>query len=277
MRTFASSRMLVMLLGAAMLAACGDDGGSGDGGGTGGSGGSSGSGGGGSGGTGARDGGAGSGGTAGDAGTAGDGGGSRRFRYILIVDDEKTPMCTGTGPGADIDSISLIRGGSLAGVGLKGSAMVLTTVPGATSAPCSMCGGAACPYSGPTAAARAEGVRDGMSVMVGMDMGYLSLNAGGLWLQIGNMTGDTPAQDIMSGDTIKVWEVDKGYITDMRAPTGCACTPEKYAVYAYVTMGDTATRVQLSPFNFVAANMTECGTMASGMMLGCGTTDFRVP
>jgi hypothetical protein len=277
MRTFASSRMLAMLLGAAMTAACGDDGGSGDGG-SGGTGG-------GTGGTGARDGGGGSGGGgAGGAGardgggTAGDGGGSSaRYRYILIVDDEKTPMCTGTGPGADIDSISLIRGGSLAGVGLKGSAMVLSTVPGATSAPCSMCGGAACPYSGPTAAARAEGVRDGMSVMVGMDMGYLSLNAGGLWLQIGNMTGDTPAQDIMSGDTIKVWEVDKGYITDMRAPTGCACTPEKYAVYAYVTMGDTATRVQLSPFNFVPANMTECGTMATGMMLGCGTTDFRVP
>lgn len=262
MRNFASSGLLVITLGAA-LAACGDDGlGLGDGGG-------------GSGGTGGGDSGAG----ARDGGT-GDGNGARRYRWILITDNETSPMCTSTGPGADIDSVTLIRGGLAMGVGLKGSAMTGEALPGTSTSPCTNCGAAMmmCPYSGSGAAARVEGPRDGRSVAVGMDMGYVALNAGVVWLQIGTSTGEAPAQDILPGDTVKVWEIDKGYIADGFAPSTCGCNAEKYSAWAYVDKTDMTTRVQLTPSAFLQANSAECGASpASGSTLGCGTTDFRVP
>jgi hypothetical protein len=187
------------------------------------------------------------------------------------------PVCTTTGPGADIDAVDLRHGASttVTGVGLKGSAM-LTAQTGATA--CTTCGASAgaCPNSGMDAADRVTGIRDGMSYAGNTpDTGYLSLNGGTVWLQIGSANGMGSAQDIVSGDTLTVYEVDKYYIDLGLAPASCACAPEKYTVWAYVDPTDQVNKVQLIPTKYQAKN-TECGTTPSGN-LGCGTTDFMVP
>jgi hypothetical protein len=265
-----ASKFLVLTLGVG-LAACGDTADLlGDGGLGGAGGGSAGAGGAGTGGAVTATGGAG-GSSVPDGGGSADTGGGKKFKYIVIVDNDKTPVCTGTGPGADIDSVDLRHAGStsVSGVGLKDSAMVDTQV-GATA--CSMCGTAACPNSGTAAAARVEGIKDAMSFSTPNtpDTGYLSLNGGVVWLQIGSATGGGPAQDIVSGDTLTVNEVDKDYGFE-----GCTCLPEKYSVWAYVDKADENTKVQLSPSKFRDANMATCGAVSG--TLGCGTSDFVVP
>ncbi len=99
------------------------------------------------------------------------------------------------------------------------------------------------------------------------------MNTSAIWLQIGNATGDGTAQDIRTGDTITVHEVDKVYLGDGNAESMCACLPEKYAVWAYVTKTDTTTRKRLTATTYRASN--NCGTVDG--MLGCGTSDFTVP
>jgi hypothetical protein len=264
-RSLISSISMMLALGA-MVAACGDDDSTADGG-TGGSGGSAGSGGTGGGGTG----GGGTGGGAGDAGT------STGYSWIAIVDNDKMPACTGSGPGADIDSIDLMRAGgtTVAGVGKNGSAM-LTSQPGGT--PCTMCGSAACKYSDSAAAVRAEGIPNAMVLMVGDDSGYVSLNSQILWLQVGSANGGGTAQEIKSGDTIKVHEVDRTNVTDGTAFAGCMCAPEKYTVFAYKAINDMTGRVQLTPSgSYAADNASMCGGATPSGSLGCGTTSFTVP
>ena len=268
MKTGIASKFLVLTIGIA-LAGCGDtadllaDAGLGGTGGAGGAGG----------GAAGAGGGAGTGGAAGssvpDGGGTADTGGGKTFTWIAIVDD-KAPTCGGTGPGADIDSVDLRHAGSMSvsGVGLKGSA-TLTTQTGATACTCS---GGACPYSTSAVAERVEGVKDAMSyTTAGMaDTGYVSLNGGVIWLQIGSIIGGNPAQGIVSGDTLTVNEVDKDYGFE-----GCTCLPEKYSVWAYVDKADETTKVQLSPSKFREANMMTCGAVSG--TLGCGTSDFVIP
>jgi hypothetical protein len=119
------------------------------------------------------------------------------------------------------------------------------------------------------------GVRDARSFANMPDTGYASLNGAAIWLQIGGPTGSGAAQDIKSGDTLTVYEVDKTYIKDSSAFAGCGCEPEPYAVYAYVTVGDATTRVQLTPTAYRADN-TACPATPTDKN-GCGTTDFLVP
>jgi hypothetical protein len=262
--------LLVLVMGAA-VAACdtgedmGTDGGAGGtgGGGTGGTGGSG-----------------GTGGKTPDGGTSTDGAsGGTAYKWIAIFDDDLMPVCTGSGPGADIDSVDLLRGADVIGVGLKTSPMFVASAPGGpTNTPCNTCGGATCKYSGMTAADRAGGIQDGKVNEVGDDIGYISLNAGLLWIQVGQANGNGPAQDIKSGDKIIVHEVDKTYIDDGSAFAGCGCAPEKYTVFAYQQMGQVAGRVQLKPVKYREKN-TACGavTPAASETKGCGTTDFTVP
>jgi hypothetical protein len=216
----------------------------------------------------------GAGGGAPDGGGSADTGGGKTYKYIAIVDNDKAPACTGTGPGADIDAVDFHKGGSatVTGVGLKGSAMV-TAQTGATS--CAMCGAVVCPNSGAAAAARVEGLRDGMSYMTMADTGYLSLNGAKVWLQIGSANGNGPAQDITSGDVLTVYEVDKYYLTDGSAEAGCSCQPEKYSVWAYVDPTDETSKVQLTVSKTKDENAALCG--AASTTIGCGTTDFLVP
>ena len=220
-------------------------------------------------------------GPAADAGDTG-GAGAGEFAWLAIVDNEPIPMCDmSTAPGPDIDSVDHIKAGSstVTGVGLMGSASFVETFPGgASNIPCSTCGSAqaACMHSGAAVVARAEGIKDAMSYANMPDVGYIALNAGALWLQIGTATGGGPAQSIRSGDTIVVREVDRVYVAEGSAFPGCTCNAEKYIVYAYVTKGDATTRVQLEPSRYRPENAADCGeTPTQG--LGCGTTDFLVP
>ncbi len=211
-----------------------------------------------------------------DSGTPDTGGGAGTYQWLVIVDNETKPMCTTTGPGPDIDSVSLQRAGAAVGVGLTGSAMYMDLFSGTSGSPCTACGSmASCPNSGSAAAERVTGIRDAKSYEKMPDTGYASLNGGAIWLQIGSTMGEAPAQAIKSGDTLIVNEVDQTYINDGSAYEMCTCAPEKYSVYAYVTMGDFTTRAQLIPTAYRAAN-TACGETVDAK-LGCGTTEFTVP
>jgi hypothetical protein len=234
-------------------------------------------------------GGSGGGGSGGSGGTGGGGGrvpdarlpdapAGTAYQWIAIFDDEKAPACTGSGPGADIDSVDLIRGGQTIGVGLRDSAVFSATRTGETVAPCDMCGAGACMHSGMAAASRAEGIPNAMYYMSMPDTGYISLNAGVLWLKIGQANGNNPAEEIKSGDTVVVREVDQVYLAENTSFAGCACVPEKYAVYAYVQRDVAATRVKLRATKYRMENVSACGgSLTPTSDVGCGTTDFSVP
>jgi hypothetical protein len=240
------------------------------------------------------DGSAGSGGSGGTGGTGGSGGtggrpvdarlpdtaASAAYQWIGIYDDQTMPACTSTGPGADVDSVDLLRGGSVIGVGLKTSASFDATQQGGpTVTPCTSCNNGACPNSGPQAAERAEGIQDGMSYASMPDTGYFSLNAGTLWVQIGQANGNSPAQEIRSGDKIIVREVDKVYIAEGSAPASCACLPEKYSVYVFTQKGAMSNGVKLKATKYWMENISMCGgSLTPGATdIGCGTTEFTVP
>jgi hypothetical protein len=238
------------------------------------------------------DGAAGSGGSGGGGGTGGGAGrpvdgrlpdtaAAATYLWIAIVDDNKTPVCTSTGPGADIDSVDLLRGGgqSPIGVGLRGSAAFVESPAGfGSNVPCGGCGAsmAMCPHSGAQAAARVEGIPDGKSYQTMTDTGYISLNSGLLWVQIGQANGNAPAQEIKAGDTVIIHEVDKTYLEDGSAEAGCGCDPEKYSVYAYAAKDLNSARIKLKPTRYRATN-TACGAIAASTEVGCGTSDFSVP
>ena len=105
------------------------------------------------------------------------------------------------------------------------------------------------------------------------DVGYLSLNGGTLQIQIGDLTGAGAAQEIMKGDQIKVYEVDKTYISDGYAPANCSCLPEHYTVSLQSAKGAIVplTPTLLDPLN------TACSALATDPTEGCGTTLFVVP
>jgi hypothetical protein len=252
--------LLILVLGAA-AAACGGDDEMTDGAATGGGDGSA---------TG------GTGGTGGGGGDAAGGSSAVAYKWLAIVDDVAQPACTGTGPGADIDSIEVKRAGTSLGVGLTGSASWVDAFPGGpTVVNCSMCGSGTCPHSGATVAARVEGKRDAMSYANMPDVGYIALNGGAVWVQLGSAMGAAPAQDIRTGDVVSVNEVDQLYVADMSANGACSCPPEKYSVYAYVEKGQVATRKKLTAMPYKSANAAMCGTFDAEK--GCGSTDFTVP
>jgi hypothetical protein len=205
------------------------------------------------------------------------------YKWIAIFDETTTPsvpMCAATsGPGADIDSVDLLRGGSVIGVGLRGSAVFSQARTDVSVSPCTGCGSQMrpCTHSDATQAFYAEGIQDARTMLEGTDMGYISLNTGVIWLKIGQANGNAPEQEIRSGDTVIVREVDKWYLANGDAYAGCECPAEKYSVYAYVEMGNASTRVQLRASRYRVENVMECGASPGTSSLGCGTTDFTVP
>ena len=219
----------------------------------------------------------GQGGTTADTGGTPDTGGGKSYKWIAIFDETKTPpVCTGSGPGADIDSVDLRRTGtSVIGVGLKGSAMYVAGAAPAVA--CTMCGTTACPIlaprrrPGPKASMDARSFADATP-----DVGYLSLNNGVVWLQIGSSSGNGPAQDVLPGDTLTVNEVDKYYVAIDGRPARVTARPRSTRSTPTRRWAIPATRVQLMPTKFQTENMTVCGATPTGM-LGCGSTDFLVP
>jgi hypothetical protein len=145
------------------------------------------------------------------------------------------------------------------------------------------CSGGNCKYAAisktftePDLVARTEGPVDGqMRTGIGDDVGYLSLNAGILQIQIGDaVTGAGPAQAIKAGGWIVVYEVDQTYPENGYAPSACVCTPEHYTVSLQTASGKV---VQLRASRLESANATACEALTATSLEGCGTTVFAVP
>ena len=201
------------------------------------------------------------------------------YAYVVISDVEfqqPTFSCSTTNaPGTNIDAVALIRKSIAVGYLMKDTATF--TVGNAACAPAD-CSGGDCTYASPTSTtsetelvSRTEGPPDAVVHGPTNGSGYMSLNGGSLQFQIGDVLGNGPPQTILSGDQIKVFEVDQSYKT---ATNGCICTPAHYQLWVQ----NAATSLQLNPVQFDPANSNTCGAAPSpGYQLGCGTTAFAVP
>jgi hypothetical protein len=201
------------------------------------------------------------------------------YLYVVVQDTEQT-ACTTNGPGADIDAVELVSStGDPLGWGKTGSAVFYKN-PAGNACENVDCPGGNCKYAAISTTftqadlvARTEGLQDGEVNAVGNDVGYLSLNGGTLQLQIGDLTGAGPAQAIMKGDQIQIYEVDKTYPAEGYAPLTCSCLPEHYTVFVQTASGATLalTPTLLDPRN------TTCSTLSAASTEGCGSTLFVVP
>jgi hypothetical protein len=201
------------------------------------------------------------------------------YTYVFIRDEEfaqPTFFCSASdAPGADIDAVALIRNDTVVGYTMKGSAAF--TPENVACAPAD-CAGGNCKYASSSTTfsqtdlvSRTEGPPDAVVNQSTDDSGYMALNGGSLQFQIGDVLGNVPAQTILSGDHLKVFEVDQSYKTNSN---GCVCTPAHYQLWVQNGAGS----LQLKPSQFDPVNSSACGaTSAPGDTLGCGTTVFAVP
>jgi hypothetical protein len=205
----------------------------------------------------------------------------------VVVQDTQQKACSTNGPGADIDAVALwdAAAGAATGWGMVKTAK-FTANPGGNACENADCTGGNCKYAAIgtgtpfnttyTAAMRVawtEGPNDAKVNEKTDDSGYFSLNAGTLQIQIADLTGVGPVQ-LKSKDMIKVFEVDKTYVTSGDAFAGCVCLPETYTVTLQSQSGNTS--VALKPF-VLAADNTTCDALTATSTDGCGTTVFLVP
>ena len=201
----------------------------------------------------------------------------------LSIQDTEQAACATNGPGSDIDAVELYDTTGVLGVGMIGSATFKEN-PGGWACDTDTCGSAGtgnCKYAANSdtytvadLVARTEGPADAQVNATTADVGYFSLNAGTLEIQIGDPTGQPPAQTLKSGDYIKVFEVDQSYLLSGAAYSGCTCAPEHYTVTALSATGNTIVplkAVQLDPSN------TTCAALTTASIEGCGSTVFVVP
>jgi hypothetical protein len=200
------------------------------------------------------------------------------YIYVVVQDTEQV-ACTTNGPGADIDAVAKVDAttGKATGWGMIGSAEFFPN-EGGNACENSDCAGGNCKYAAISSAfteddlvARTEGPVDGKVNASTSDIGYFSLNAGRVRLQIGDaVTGAGPAQEIKAGDFIAVYEVDQTYPLSGYAPASCSCLPEHYTVTLQTASGKlhplTASRLE-------TANTT-CSALTATSVEGCGTTVF---
>jgi len=204
--------------------------------------------------------------------------------YIwVVVQDTEQKACTTNGPGADIDAVALVANtgaavGTVLGYGIHAS---FTPNPQGDACTNAECSGGNCKYAynGTTfteadLVARTEGPQDGQVNATGNDVGYFSLNAGTLQLQIGDVTTGTGPMEIVAGDQIQVYEVDQTYPADNFAPKGCSCLPEHYTVSLQNASGSKT--LLLTPTLLDPVNAT-CAALTSTSTEGCGSTLFVVP
>ena len=217
-----------------------------------------------------------------DTGVAIDTSGGIADPYVwVVIQDTEQVACTTNGPGADIDAVELVSStGTPLGWGLKGSASFTKNKAGnaCENADCSK---GNCKYAAISTTldpadlvARTEGVQDGLVNPTTDDVGYFSLNAGTLQIQIGDLTGVGTAQAIKKGDQIQVYEVDQKYITDGYAPATCSCLPEHYTVSVQTALGVTKV---LTPTLIDSKDNTTCAALTATSTEGCGSTLFVVP
>lgn len=207
----------------------------------------------------------------GDGGQGAEATAASGYNYVAIIDVERQQKgedfsCSAEqGPGADIDAVALIRKGEVIGYGLLDSAIYSES----ESNQCKDedCPDKECKYTDRTNAS--EGPADAVIEENGDDEGYLSLNGGVLQIRIGQKDGQEPAQDILPGDQIKVFEVDQRKETDDRT-----CAPERYQVLLQKAGSDD---IELRPAQFDKANASVCGSSpSSDTQFGCGTSVFDV-
>jgi hypothetical protein len=203
-----------------------------------------------------------------------------QYVNVVIMDTEsKQPAAEraacGNGPGSDIDAVELIRAAVPVGYGLVGSAQLVAPTAGPYCDETD-CSGNVCKYAKATLAPATEGKRNAKVNQSTDDVGYVSLNGGTLYLQIGNaITGGGTAQVLMSGDQLKIHEVDQTYKASGEAYAGCTCAAEHYEVWLQDVAG--LNPVQLLPTKYEAGN-TGCPAVVSATDTeGCGTTTFTIP
>lgn len=210
-----------------------------------------------------------------------------QYVNVVIMDTEsKQPAADraacGNGPGSDIDAVELIRGGVPVGYGLVGSAQLAASTAGPYCAETD-CSGNVCKYApkivAPAtyiAAPETEGKRNAKVNQSTDDVGYVSLNGGILYLQIGNaITGGGTAQTLKSGDQLKIHEVDQTYKATGEAYAGCTCAAEHYEVWLQDAAGMNP--LQLIPTKYEAGNTACPAAITVADTEGCGTTTFTVP
>jgi hypothetical protein len=204
-----------------------------------------------------------------------------QYTWVVIQDTEQK-ACTTNGPGADIDAVALwdLTTGAALGWGKLGTA-TFTANPAGNACENADCSGSNCKYAAISKSfleedlvSWTEGPQDAMVQAVGDDYGYFSLNAGTLQVQIGDaLAGTGPAKVLKSGDLVRVFEVDKTYITSGDAPATCTCLPEHYTVTLQAQSGAT---LALKPI-LLATDNTTCAPLTTTSAEGCGTTLFVVP
>ena len=203
-----------------------------------------------------------------------------QYTNVVIMDTEaKQPKADraacGNGPGSDIDAIELIRAGVPVGYGLVGSAQFVASTDGPYCAETD-CSGNVCKYAKATLAPATEGKKNAKVNQSTDDVGYVSLNGGILYLQVGNaITGGGVAQVLKSGDQLKVYEVDQTYKVSGDAYPGCTCAAEHYEVWLQDAAG--LNPVQLIPTKYEADNTACPAVITATDTEGCGTTTFTIP
>lgn len=201
--------------------------------------------------------------------------------YIwVVIQDTEQKACTTNGPGSDIDAVAKLDANStLVGWGRIGTAKY---TPNPLGYACDNldCSGGNCKYAANSSTftqadlvARTEGPADAVVNTSTNDVGYFSLNAGTLSIQIGDVLGAGIGQELKSGDWIALYEVDQTYIASGAAPATCSCLAEHYTVSLQSASG--AKVLPLVPAAYSPAN-TAC-VLAAGATEGCGTTVFAVP
>jgi hypothetical protein len=209
--------------------------------------------------------------TAGDTTTA-DTTTKQTFKSVLIFDKSEDPTFVngkcGSSPGSDIDAIALWRKigttWTLMGVGKAGSANYDTSKA-------STCD------NKKNIPASSEGPINGKVFKSNPDTGYISLNGGSLELQIGACQSATEDEstcdgagaivDIMDGDQLDVFEVDKTYLPTGEglqkgfAYDGCVCYADEYQVMLRTEKGVDAGSIFLGD----AGGSTYKGTQSGGL------------
>jgi len=210
--------------------------------------------------------------------------------YIwVVIQDTEQVACTTNGPGADIDAVALVANtgtsvGTVLGYGINAKFTANKLGNACANTECSKgdCKYAAIgnTFTEAELVARTEGPQDGEVNATGDDVGYFSLNAGTLQLEIGDVTTGVGPLEIKPGDQIQVYEVDQTYPANNYAPQSCSCLPEHYKVYVQNALGDKTlllTPTYLDPANTTGIGNATCSALTAASTEGCGSTLFVVP
>jgi hypothetical protein len=189
----------------------------------------------------------------------------------VVVQDTEQKACTTNGPGTDIDAVAKVDKNAIPYAWGKNASFTPNRLGNACDG-CGSSGTADCKYAAISKTfteadlvARTEGPADAQVNAVGNDVGYFSLNAGTLQIQLADANTGV-LQTINSGDWIAVYEVDMTYYATAVA--------DHFTVSLQNADGKKV--LPLKPVTLNPAN-TACAALAATSTDGCGTTVFAVP